>query len=98
MANVLEQDLWRVTGMNRLSGQERDRREQLARDYLERLRAEVSSMEVRPRPEVLAWAVDELNETAGCVDAPEAAPARFEMDLALAEVIEKLREVARPAH
>jgi len=96
MSSANDPTLWRVNGMSGLSGLERDVRELLARDYLDRLRSEVSAMPVAPRRESLAWAVDELNESAGCVDAPETPQARSELDWVLSEVVEKLRASARP--
>lgn len=86
-----EQTLWCVAGMNRLSGLEREHRESLARAYLNRLRAEIGSMPLRPPPESVAWAVDELNDLAGCVDSPETPEAGNEMECALAEIVSRLR-------
>lgn len=97
MASAIEQSPWQVTGMSHLDGPERARRERLALDYLDRLRAEVSAMKAAPRPETLAWAVDELNELARCVDGPGTPRASHELDLALSQVVEKLREAARAA-
>src|SRR5262245_45283786 len=95
MSSATDLNLWRVSGLNALSGAERELREVLARDYLDRLRSEVSAMPVQPRRESLAWAVDELNEVAGCVDGPGTPQARSELDSALAEVVEKLRAAAQ---
>jgi hypothetical protein len=94
MASAIESNPWRTTGMSSLDSAERERRERLALDYLNRLRAEVSAMKAPPRPETVAWAVDELNELAGCVDAPETPAARYELDLLLGQLVEKLREGA----
>jgi hypothetical protein len=94
VASAMDPKLWRVAGMNHVSGLDRELRELLARDYLDRLRSEVSTMKVQPRLETVAWAVDELNEIAWCVGEPGTPQARLEMDSALAEVVEKLREVA----
>jgi hypothetical protein len=69
----------------------------MALDSLDRLRAEVSALKAPPPPETVAFAVDELNELARCVDGPGTPQARYELDLALGQLVEKLRQAARPA-